>query len=123
MPERLAWARGGKLGFVRLVITIVASVGSAVWITLKSRTFTWGFILRKHRKLMEARAEYESVLRINSTNFEAHGNLGLIFLEQRNLEQAEVQFQSALRINADDAIARKNLDAVLKARAAAKKPE
>ena len=85
--------------------------------------FYMGFILRKHRKLMEARAEYESVLRINSTNFEAHGNLGLIFLEQRNLEQAEVQFQSALRINADDAIARKNLDAVLKARAAAKKPE
>lgn len=85
--------------------------------------FYMGFILRKQRKLMEARAEYESVLRINSTNFEAHGNLGLIFLEQRNLDQAEVHFQSALRINSDDAIARKNLDAVLKARAAAKKPE
>ncbi|MCI0537703.1 MAG: tetratricopeptide repeat protein, partial [Verrucomicrobiales bacterium] len=75
-----------------------------------------GYILRKQKRLSEAAQAYQEVLRLNPTNHQAHGNLGLVFLEQGNLPEAETQFESALRIFPNDVIARKNLGLVRRAR-------
>jgi len=75
-----------------------------------------GLAFRQQHKLAEARAEFESALRLNPDNSKAHGNLGLIFAEQGILDQAESHFRSALGINPDDSLAQESLDELLKAK-------
>ena len=87
--------------------------------TLRTRA---GLLLSrpKQHKLAEARAEFESALRLNPDNSKAHGNLGLIFAEQGILDRAESHFRSAPGINPDDSLAQESLDELLKAKSANK---
>jgi len=55
------------------------------------------------------------VVRLNSNDFQAFGNLGLICLKGGRLAEAQTYLETALRLNPDDPVAQQNLG-LLKAR-------
>ena len=68
----------------------------------------------------EARTEFETVLRLNPEDYQAHGNLGAIYYRQQDYDLAEFHFEGALRLNPDDAVARRSLELVRTAKRALK---
>ena len=68
-----------------------------------------GLALRRLNRLAEARAEFETALRLNPPDYKAHGNLGFVALEEGDLVAARLHFENALRLNPDDPMARAGL--------------
>jgi Flp pilus assembly protein TadD len=68
-----------------------------------------GTALAQSGKLPEAVSEFQTALRINPGDAEAHNNLGAVLLQMRRTQEAIAEFQAALRIRPDYAVAKKNL--------------
>ena len=79
-----------------------------------------GLILSDERRFPEARAEFESELRVNPNYYKAHVGLGMICIEEQNLDQAETHLSAALRINPRDPGVQEILARIVKAKAGSK---
>ena len=74
-----------------------------------------GYVYLLENRLKEAYQEFQTVVRLNSNDFQAFGNLGLICLKGGRLAEARTYLETALRLNPDDPVAQQNLR-LLKAR-------
>jgi tetratricopeptide (TPR) repeat protein len=72
-----------------------------------------GVIYRTQNRLIAARAEFESAIRLNPKNSKAYGNLAYVFLGLGNLERAERSVREAVRLDPTDRLARETLDNIL----------
>ena len=75
-----------------------------------------GSVYLRQNELELARREFETVLRLNPTDYQAHGNLGYIYLRTRDPDRAALHFERAIEINPDDPLAHKNLEIARRAR-------
>ena len=71
-----------------------------------------GVLHREEHRLAEARAEFETVIRLDPGNARAHGHLGFIFMETGNLRRAERSLREALRLNPSDEVSRQQLEII-----------
>jgi len=67
---------------------------------------------------VEAEQAFLQTLRINSENFKARNNLGLVLMRTGRLAEAEAQFTLALELNPQDTLIRDNLNLVRRHRQA-----
>ena len=79
-----------------------------------------GLILFDERQFQEARAEFESELRINPNYYKAQVGLGLICIEEQNLDQAETHLKAAMQINPKDSGVQQMLARIAKAKVESK---
>ena len=77
-----------------------------------------GLVFRQQKRSAQAKAEFETVLRLNADDFKAHGNLAFLFLEEGDLVRGEEHLRMALRLNPQDQLARETLNELLKSKAA-----
>ena len=80
----------------------------------KLTTYSASSFLTKNN-IPQARAEFESELRLNPNHYKAHVRLGLICIEEQNLDQAEAHLRAAVRINPKDSTAQEILARIVKA--------
>jgi Tfp pilus assembly protein PilF len=78
-----------------------------------------GVIYRMQKKLVQARSEFETAIRLNPNNARAHGNLAFVFLDLGKVERAERSLREAVRLDPTDQLSREALDQLIKARATA----
>ena len=82
---------------------------------LAAAHYNMGLVLRRYNRRAEARAEFETTLRLDPKNYKAHGNLGFIFFEESDLAAAQNHFETAIRLNPDEPLLREGLERVLRA--------
>lgn len=79
-----------------------------------------GVIYRTQNRLGDARAEFETAVRLNPKNSKAFGNLAFTFLGLGNLDRAERNVRQAILLDPTDQLARDTLEQILQARNTAK---
>jgi Flp pilus assembly protein TadD len=79
-----------------------------------------GVIYRTQNRLIAARAEFETAVRLNPKNAKAYGNLAYVFLGLGSQDRAERSIREAVRLDPTDPLAQETLDQILAIRRAPK---
>jgi tetratricopeptide (TPR) repeat protein len=75
-----------------------------------------GVIYRTQNRLIAARSEFETALRLNPKNSKALGNLAYVFMGLGNLDRAERSIREAVRLDPTDRLARETLENISRLR-------
>ena len=62
----------------------------------------------KQQKILEAQNLYFEILKLDTNNYIAHNNLGIIYTLQNELEKAKISFEKALQIRPEYIDAKNN---------------
>ena len=75
----------------------------------RSRTTTWGIVLRNQKRLAEAIAEYRTALRLTPDDGTVHYNLGNALRDVGKVDEAIDELREAIRLKPDYVAAHTNL--------------
>ncbi|MDB9718891.1 tetratricopeptide repeat protein [Candidatus Pelagibacter sp.] len=67
----------------------------------------------KEQKILEAQNLYLEILKLDTNNYIAHNNLGIIYILQNELEKAKISFEKALQIKPEYIDAKNSLQTVI----------
>lgn len=67
----------------------------------------------KQQKILEAQNLYFEILKLDTNNYIAHNNLGIIYTLQNELEKAKISFEKALQIRPEYIDAKNSLQTVI----------
>ncbi|HVV70820.1 MAG TPA: tetratricopeptide repeat protein, partial [Verrucomicrobiae bacterium] len=76
-----------------------------------------GVIHRTQHRLAEARAEFQTAIKLNPQNARAFGNLAFVLEDSGDLTGAEENLRRAVALNPTDPLARRALQEILEQKA------